>query len=160
MEPTAMGQPHGARRRAWLEPSAIAEPQVKRQRSVQCPVSSAAPPQNPERHLYLDLSTLMLATDQADHVTKYALNGMDSARVRRVLQNPCRCTAGSNCSARQLLVTGVMEYCGRFHHLSQECQTHSMSTSYETCGPALEDKATPRTWVYRFACLPLQPSWV
>jgi len=145
MEPTAMGQPHGARRRAWLEPSAIAEPQVKRQRSVQCPVSSAAPPQNPERHLYLDLSTLMLATDQADHVTKYALNGMDSARVRRVLQNPCRCTAGSNCSARQLPVTGVMEYCGRFHHLSQECQTHLMSTSYETCGPALEDKATPRT---------------
>ena len=60
------------RSRSWLEPSAILDPQVKRQRmpraGVQCPESSV-------RNLHLDLLSLMIATDEADHLTKYAHNG-------------------------------------------------------------------------------------
>ena len=121
--------------RAWLEPSASAEAHA----SDQCPVSS-------ERHLHLDLVSLMLATDEANHLTKYAHNGMDSARVKDVLKKPCPCTDHSRCRAQQLPMTSVMEYCQRFHHLSEECQIHLIATSYETCGPAREDMATRTQW--------------
>ena len=148
MEPSAMAQPGETcgshRSRAWLEPGATGEPQVKRRR-VEGP--GPPPPVNSERNLHLDLLPLMLASDEADHLTKYALNGMDTARVRRVLQNPCDCTTGSRCRARQLPVTGVTEYCERFHHLSEECQTHLISTSYETCGsPVSSVQRTSTQW--------------
>ena len=148
MEPSAVAEPQDNRHsngpRSWLVPCATAETQqAKRHRiseaRVQCPESS-------ERRLHLDLVTLMLATDEADHLTKYARDGMDSGRVRRVLKNPCQCTGGSRCSARQLPVAGVVEYCQRFHHLSEECQTHLISTSYETCGPVPTDKSTRTQW--------------
>ena len=147
MEPSAVAEPQDNRHsngpRSWLVPCATAEPQAKRHRiseaRVQCPESS-------ERRLHLDLVTLMLATDEADHLTKYARDGMDSGRVRRVLKNPCQCTGDSRCCARQLPVAGVVEYCQRFHHLSEECQTHLISTSYETCGPAPTDKSTRTQW--------------
>ena len=129
--------------RAWLEPPASAEAQAKRQRRAG-PVP--APPLQPERHLHLDLLTVMLATDEADHLTTYAHNSMKAARVARVLKKPCSCAAGSRCCARHLPVQDVVEYCQRFHHLSEECQTHLISTSYETCGPASEDKATRTQW--------------
>ena len=120
------------RSRSWLEPSAILDPQVKRQRmpraGVQCPESSV-------RNLHLDLLSLMLATDEADHLTKFAHNGMDSSHVKSVLKKPCECTGDSRCCAQQLSVAGVVEYCQRFHHLSEECRTHLIATSYETCGP-------------------------
>ena len=109
LEPSAILEPQAKRQRSsgcrsWLEPSATAEPQVKRQRmpdaSDQCPESSV-------RHLHLDLLSLMLATDEAGHLTKYARDGMDSARVKRVLKKPCECTGDSRCCARQLPVAGV-----------------------------------------------------
>ena len=107
--------------------------------AVQCPVNS-------ERNLHLDLLTLLLATDEADHLTKYAQNGMDSARVQRVLKKPCNCTGDSRCRARELPMARVMEYCQRFHHLSEECQTHLMATSYETCGPSPADGGVKTQW--------------
>ena len=148
LEPSAILEPQAKRQRSsgcrsWLEPSATAEPQVKRQRmpdaSVQCPESSV-------RHLHLDLLSLMLATDEAGHLTKYARDGMDSARVKRVMKKPCECTGDSRCCARQLPEAGVVEYCQRFHHLSQECQTHLIATSYETCGPVPADRAARTQW--------------
>ena len=58
------------RQRDWLDPPATAEPKVRCESmdepAVQCPVNS-------ERHLHLDLVSLLLATDEADHLTKYAL---------------------------------------------------------------------------------------
>ena len=121
-----------------MEPSATEQPQAH--------VAVPAPPVSSERHLHLELITLMMATGEADHLTKYALNGMDSARVKCVLKNPCQRTADSRCHARQLPLTGVMEYCERFHHLSEECQTHLVSTSYETLGPAPEHKGVKTQW--------------
>ena len=106
---------------------------------VQCPESSV-------RKLQLDLVCRLIATDEADHLTKYAHNGMDSARIKCVLKTPCQCTGDSRCCAKQLPVTGVMEYCQRFHHLSEECQTHLLATSYDTCGPKPTDRVARTQW--------------
>ena len=142
-EPSAIAQPQVRGSRSWLEPSATAESPVKRQRvlgaEVQCPESSV-------RHLHLDLVSLMLATDEADHLTKYARDGMDAARINRVLKSPCQCTSDSRCCAKQCPVSSVMEYCQRFHRLSEECQTHLIATSYETCGPIPTDRAARTQW--------------
>ena len=98
------------------------------------------------RKVHLDIVSLMLATDEADHLTKFAHNGMDSARVKRVLKKPCECTGDSRCCAQQLSVAGVVEYGQRSHHLSAECRGHLVATSYETCGPVPTDKAIRTQW--------------
>ena len=125
LDPSATEQPQATcgslGSRACLYPSASAQPQAKR-KLMEGPVP--APPVSSERHLHLGPITLMMATGEVDHLAKYALNGMDSARVKRVLNNPCKCTANSKCRACQLPLTSVMDYCERFHHLSEECQTH------------------------------------
>ena len=71
---------------------------------------------------------------------------MDSARVNRALKKPCQCTGDTRCCAQQLSVAGVVEYCQRFHHLSEECRTHLIATSYDSCGPVPTDKAIRTQW--------------
>ena len=60
--------------------------------------------------------------------------------------SPCQCTSDSRCCAKQCPVSSVMEYCQRFHRLSEECQTHLIATSYETCGPIPTDRAARTQW--------------
>ena len=103
-------------------------------------------PESSVWNLHLDLLSLMIATYEPDHITKFARNGLDSARVKRVLKKPCECTGDSRCCAQQLSVAGVVEYCQRSHHLSEECRTHLIATSYETCGPVPTDKAIRTQW--------------
>ena len=100
---------HGSHR-SWLAPAKSAEPQPKRSES------GVPSPEPAERRLHLDLVTLLLATAEAGHLTQYAHNGMDAARVKRVLIGPCPCNKRdkSRCCAKQLPVERVVEYCQRF----------------------------------------------
>ena len=71
--------------------------------------------------MHLELIYLVMATDEAYHMTCYDLNRMDSKRVQRVRRGQCQRIANSRCRARQLPLKGVIEYCRRFHNLSEEC---------------------------------------
>ena len=53
-----------------------------------CRGQAPEPPVSADRRLHLDLVTLMLATDEADHLTKYVQHVMDSQRVRHFAFEP------------------------------------------------------------------------
>ena len=72
MEPSAAEQPQATcgslGSRAWLDLSASAQPQAQTQTHGEGPVPT--PPVSSERHVHLELITLMVASSEVDHLTK------------------------------------------------------------------------------------------
>jgi hypothetical protein len=147
LQPAAAGQAASAQR-SWTQPSPSGQLQggpPKRQRVGLA--SSEAHEHNQDRHIHLDMVTVLMATDEADQLTSYARHGMDRNRVEEVLQKPCRCGSTSHCRAITLPLSSLMEFLQRWHHLSDECKTHLLATSYETCGPQEDNKAINNNYI-------------
>ena len=129
--------------RTWLRPSAVSIPPAKRTRLGH--VSSEADDHRNTRHIHLDLATVLMATDVTDNLTKFAEHGMDRGRVEKVLQQPCRCSPTARCQAKTLPLSSLMAFLDRWHHLSEECKSHLLATSYDSCGSHEEDHKALRT---------------
>ncbi len=130
----------GKRKATWLQPSpteeasAIAQPQ--RPWLQPHPLAASATPSidenaEPLRTVNLDMATVLMATDEAENISCRARNGMDPSRVADVLRSPCSCE-GRRCQSKFLPLDDVLAFLERFHHLSKECQSHLIATSYNT----------------------------
>lgn len=94
------------------------------------------------RQIHIDMPTLLMASSHSNSVdpssrTKYSRRGSDADRIRLCLRQRCKCSfrCKANMNEKHLL-----EFCERWHLLSDDAQSHLLQVCYWSAGPGAVDE--------------------
>ena len=85
------------------------------------------------RSIHLDLVSVYMIDSQDPSLSLYQQNGADKQRIRNVLGSGC----GACGCLKRLPSQSAIDFCVRFHNLTDEARSHYLHTAYDTCGEEL-----------------------
>ena len=138
-------------KRSWLQPSASSpssEPRSQGAEPKRCRVAACLPDtvNKAERNIYLDMATIMMATETTDKEKSFRHWHVNPQRIANALAAPCQCTGTGVCQAKTLSFDVLCEYVNRYHSLTEQCKACLLANAYDTAGPRPDDRAPRTAW--------------
>ena len=132
----------------WLQPSASSESRSQGAVPKRCRVDARLPDtvSKSERNIYLDMATIMMATETTNKENSFRRWHVDATRIADALAAPCRCTGTGVCQAKTLPFDALCEYVKRYHSLTEQCKACLLSNAYDTAGSRPDDRAPRTAW--------------